>query len=141
MFVRFLLLVMSDGPVKARRLNETIHERHGEEQSCSEVSRNEIVKPVHDSFIPVKILHCSQLSTVIALGRDQGPRSGCDEQGLDLSLGGCFSSEHPTWENQWEQGILSCHGHLHPCNILVVHKRGFCLVFFFLFVILQPPLI
>ena len=69
-----------------------------EGQSCSEVSRNKIVKPIQDSLIPVKILHPSQLSTVTTLGREQGPRLGCDEeQGLDLSLRGCVSNEHPTW--------------------------------------------
>lgn len=29
MFVHFLILVMSDGPLKARRLSETIHEQQG----------------------------------------------------------------------------------------------------------------
>jgi len=77
---------------------------NGEGQSCSEVSRNEIVKPTQDSLVPVKILHPSQLSTVIARGREQGPSLGCDERGFDLSLGGCSSSEHPTWEHQWEKG-------------------------------------
>lgn len=56
---------------------------NGEGQSCSEVSRNKIVKPARDSLVPVQILHPSQLSAVVALGREQGPRLGCDEQGLD----------------------------------------------------------
>lgn len=29
---------------------------------------------------------------------------GWDEQGLDLSLKGCFSNECPTGEHQWEEG-------------------------------------
>lgn len=60
-------------------------------QSCSEISRNKNVKPIHDSLVAVKILYPSQLSTVIALGREQGPRLGCDKQRLHLSLGGDVS--------------------------------------------------
>lgn len=48
-------------------------------QSCSEVSRNKIAKPIQDSLVPVKILHPSQLSTVVALRREQAPSVGCDE--------------------------------------------------------------
>lgn len=47
-----------------------------EEQSCSEVSRNKIVKPSQDSLVPVKVLHPSQLSTVIVLEERTGPQSG-----------------------------------------------------------------
>lgn len=75
-----------------------------EGQSCSAVSRNKIMKPIQDSLVPVKILHPSQLSTAIALGREWGLRLGWDEQGLDLSLKGCFSNECPTGEHQWEEG-------------------------------------
>lgn len=98
-----------------------------EGQSCWEVPRNEIVKPTRDSLVPVTVLHPSQCA-VITPGREQGPRLGYCEQGLDLSLGRCFSNEHLTWE----KGRLSCNGHLRLCSILVVHVRLFC------FVILQP---
>lgn len=89
-----------------------------EGQNCSEVSRNKIVKPIQDSLVPIKILHPSQLSTMIALGREQGPRLGCDEQGLDLSLSGCFSNELPRGstsgrkavELQWPSASLSGFG-------------------------------
>lgn len=96
-----------------------------EGQSCWEVPRNEIVKPTRDSLVPVTVLHPSQRSTAITLGREQGPRLGCCEQGLDLSLGGCFSNEHPTRE----KGRLSCSGHLRLCSVLVVHARVFFVLF------------
>lgn len=43
---------MSDGPVKAQGINEAIY---SVELSNREVSRNEIVRPICDSLVPVTI--------------------------------------------------------------------------------------
>lgn len=108
-----------------------------EGQSCFVVSRNKTVKPIQYSFVPVTILRSRQLSTVVALGRKQGPRLGVMNRGLIYPLEDVSPTSVPYGNISRE----SCNGHLHPCHVLVVHEScNFFFFSFFLFCYSPAPL-
>lgn len=115
MFVHFLILVMSDGPLKARRPRETVHEQHS--PVLTEKDRAALKFPETKLQSQFKILwfqskFCIPASWVLWLpwGESRAPGWGVMNRDSRYLTGNVSPANPPCGCKAWPSASLSCFG-------------------------------